>query len=125
MGLRATAETDLSGILENENDFGWPIRITNPAGAFQDLIGFGNDIAQLIDPDTGVAISGRQASVALRMSSLDALPVAIANSTSKPWLVTFDSINGETQTFKVIESNPDRSLGLITCLLEVYATATN
>lgn len=121
MGLRDIAESDLAFILEDDvMGFGWPITLTNPLGQVENLTGFSNDIAQLIDPDTGQAVSGRVASVALRISSLNALPVGIADSQSKPWLVTFDDINGNTFTFKVAQSNPDRALGIVTCLLEIY-----
>lgn len=125
MGLRSIAETDLGIILEDDMyGFGWPITITNPDGLVKPLIGFSNDISQIIDPDTGQAVSGRLASVALRIGALTAvgltLPVSIAESTSKPWLIQFDDINGNPFTFKVSQSNPDRALGIVTCILELY-----
>jgi len=126
VGLRDTAETDLGLILEDQTTgFGMPITLTNPAETTGSFTGFSNDVSELIDPDTGIAISGRVASVAIRIQPiLDAgfvLPVAIADKTSKPWLVGFDDINGNSYTFKVIESNPDRALGLVICKLEAYS----
>lgn len=125
MGLREIAETDLSFILEDSVfGFGWSITVTDPDGTTAALIGFSNDIAQLIDPDTGQAVSGRLASAVLRTSSLTAagfgLPVGIADSGSKPWLIQFDDINGTAHTFKVAQSNPDRALGVVSCVLEAY-----
>ncbi len=125
MSLRQQAETDLAVILEDDvAGFGWPVTITNPAGSAQSLVGFSNDIAQVIDPDTGQIVSGRTASVALRISSLLAvgigLPQGIADATKKPWVVTFDDINGNNFTFKVMQSNPDRALGIVSCILEFY-----
>lgn len=125
MGLRELAEKDLGAILEDSvTGFGWPITITDPAGNVGTLTGFSDDIAQVIDPDTGQAVSGRLASVALRASSLTfvglALPRGIADTGSKPWVVQFDDINGNAYTFKVSQSNPDRALGLVVCLLELY-----
>jgi hypothetical protein len=125
MGLRTLAEQDLGLILEDATTgFGWPISVTDPAGTVGALTGFSDDIAQIIDPDTGQAVSGRLASVALRISSLTTagltLPRGIADAGSKPWLVTFDDINGNAYTFKVSQSNPDRALGLVTLLLELY-----
>lgn len=125
MGLRETAETDLAFILEDaETGFGWSISVTDPAGTTEELTGFSNDIAQLIDPDTGQAVSGRLASAVLRISSLTAaglaLPVGIADSASKPWIVVFNDINGTAHTFKVAQSNPDRALGIVSLLLEAY-----
>lgn len=126
MGLREIAEQDLGFILEgDENGFRWPITVTDPDGNVSSgLYGFSDDISQVIDPDTGQAVSGRLASVSLRISSLAlqglGIPVAIADSSRKPWLVAFDDINGNAFTFKVQESNPDRTLGNVVCILELY-----
>ena len=124
-GLRDQAETDLTNILEDTTfGFGWPIRVTDPSGAFVDMEGFSNDVAEVIDPDTGLGVSGRQASVALSMSSLITagltFPEGISDKASKPWLVIFDDINGASFTFKVSKSNPDRTIGMVTCNLELY-----
>lgn len=126
MSLRQQAEADLGLIIEDETSgFGWPITVTDPSGTVRPLTGLSDDIAQIIDPDTGEAVSGRLASVALRISSLTtaglALPVGIADSGIKPWIVEFDDINGNPYKFKVSQSNPDRALGLVTLLLELYA----
>jgi len=120
MGLREIAENDLGMILGDTNGFGWAIVIIDPSEVSYSRTGFSNDISQVIDPDTGQAVSGRRASVAIRISDLPELPVAIANTASKPWIVKFNDINGNNFTFKVIESNPDRALGVVTCLLEFY-----
>jgi hypothetical protein len=126
MGLRQIAETDLGKILEdNTHGFGWSITMTNPAGTIvSGLIGYSNDISQIIDPDTGQAVSGRSASISIRIGLLTSnglgLPVGISDATIKPWLVSFDDINGNTFTFKVLKSDPDRALGLVVCLLELY-----
>ena len=126
MGLRETAEADLGLILEDSSTgFGWPITVTDPAGKAESLVGFSGDIAQAIDPDTGQAVSGRLAMVSLRISSLLAagftdIPQGVASTTSKPWLITFDDINGNSFTFKVQQSNPDRTLGLVKCILELW-----
>lgn len=124
-GLRDTAKADAKSILnDDERGFGWPITVTDPDGETANLIGFSNDVAEVIDPDTGQIISGRVASVALVISDLtDAglgLPEAIANADDKPWVIAFNDINGNSFTFKVKRSNPDRALGVITCVLEFY-----
>lgn len=125
MSLRQLAEADLAVILEDgTTGFGWPITVTSPAAVSANLTGFSDDISQVIDPDTGQVVSGRLASVALRISSLTgaglALPQGIADAAQKPWLITFDDINGTSYAFKVMQSNPDRALGLVTCILELY-----
>lgn len=127
MTLRAMAEADLGRILEGEIGFRWPITVTDPAGTSASLFGFSNDIGQMIDPDTGTAISGRSASAAIRIAHLAAaglgLPVAISDSSKKPWIVQFADIGGTSWTFKVSSSMPDRALGIVTCTLEAYKAA--
>lgn len=126
MGLRELVEQDIGTILEDrETGFAWEITITNPAGTtVPDLLGFSDDIAQIIDPDTGQAVSGRLASVALRVSTLTTaglgIPVGIADASIKPWIIQFDDINGNAYKFKVSQSNPDRVVGMVVCLLELY-----
>ncbi len=125
MGLRTIAESDLSFILEDDvHGFGWPITVIDPLDVAVAVIGFSDDIAQVIDPDTGQAVSGRLASVALRMSTLIAagigIPQGISDINIKPWRIIFDDILGTSYTFKVAQSNPDRALGIVTCILERY-----
>ena len=127
MNLRQLAEADLAFILEDSaTGFGWSITVTDPSGTSHPLTGGSNDISQVVDPETGQVVSGRSASVALRISSLYAagftsLPVGITDKSSKPWLMQFNDINGNSHTFKVIQSNPDRTVGMVTCILEAYA----
>ena len=125
MGLREIANLDNRRILNDRNTgFGWPISITNPAGTTESFTGFGNDIAALIDPETGQSFSGRLASIAVNTLDLYnkgfVLPRNINKETEKPWLVEFDDIDGNTYKFKVQASNPDRGLGMIILLLETY-----
>ena len=124
MSLRDLAEQDLGATLEDVAGFGWSITVTDPAGTSVAFVGQSTDIAQIIDPDTGQAVSGRLASVALRVSSLTTAglgrPVGIAYAGSKPWIVEFDDINGESYKFKVAKTNPDRALGIVVCILESY-----
>ena len=122
MGLRAQAELDLGQSLESEADWGVSFTLTNPAGfsGTEALFGGSQDIGQLIDPDTGQGVSGRHATLQARISSLEAagftdLPIAIADKTSLPWVVGFAGLN-----FKVKESRPDRSLGVVSLILEFY-----
>lgn len=125
MGLRAQAEADTREILENEDDFGWDITITNPSDLSANMVGFSTDVSYIIDPDTGLVVSGRTASVALPITSLVAagfssLPVGVADTAGKPWIIEFDDINGNPYVFKVAESHPDRAVGVVVCILEQY-----
>lgn len=127
MNLRQLAERDLGAILEDDvAGFGWAVKVTSPGGTVGAMVGFSSDVSAMIDPDTGLVVSGRSASVALRSATLferfprDGLPEAVADSTRRPWLVEFQDIHGKPHLFKVRSSNPDRTIGMVTCTLEVY-----
>lgn len=130
MNLRTLAEADLAVVLEDDaGGFGWPIKVTDPEGNEGNLKGSAGDIGRLIDPDTGTAISGRFAGFTLRISSLTTagldLPRGISDENKRPWLIEFDDINGNPHIFKVVESDPDRTLGVVTCILELWKNDCN
>ena len=125
MSLRALAEADLQNILEDQSTgFGYGVTIINPDQAEFTMVGYTQDISQTIDTDTGQIVSGRLASVSLRESTLIqnnfSMPVGIVDQSIKPWIIKFNDINGASYTFKIVEANSDRTLGVITCLLEEY-----
>jgi hypothetical protein len=124
MGLREQAALDSQAILEDATSgFGWPFTLTSPAGVVTVLVGYTTDVAVTIDPETGQAVSGRKASVAVSIRSLPALPVAVAETAERPWLVRFADIQGVSSTWKVIDALPDRAVGVVVLLLESYAGA--
>ena len=129
MGLRELAARDLARISgDRDTGFGWEIVLTDPAGytSPEPLIGLSQDIAQLIDPETGQPVSGRLASASIAMSAIvdggySSLPKGIADGAMKPWRVSFLDIAGDgPYEFKVVESNPDRTAGNLVLLLEAY-----
>lgn len=122
MNLRAQAAVDLLSIVSDvRGGFGWAIVITNPAGLSVALSGLYADIGTKIDPETGVTVTGRHASVAVPVALLKAvfgeeLPRAIADDKSKPWVVRVTGLDGISRTYKVQESQRDE-LGLCVCTL--------
>ncbi len=125
MGLRDVVIADLNTITRDTvSGFAHKITLIDPEGAENLLEGFSNDIAQAVDPDTGQIVSGRSVSVAISIKQFTEkglkLPVGIAESVNKPWIVEFNDLCGLPARFKVMQSNPDRSIGLVTCLLEFY-----
>jgi hypothetical protein len=123
-GLRAMAASDNKSILNDDAGFAWPIQLISTDGVVADLKGFSTDIAQIIDPDTGTAVSGRLCSVVVHSDDVlevfETFPVSIADSSSKPWLAKFADINGKMYSFKVRNSMPDRAIGCIVLILEMY-----
>lgn len=126
MGLRSEAAAALVEIYEDEDTGGgWPITVVSPAGLSKVVIGRSADIGQMVDLETGAILSGRSASVSFAISSIltagfTTLPEGVVTATQKPWLVNFKDANGNSHTFKIQQSNPDRTVGAVTCILEVY-----
>lgn len=123
MGLRAQAKLDARAILEDISGFGWPVTLTSPLGVVTSVYGFTTDVGQTIDPETGQAVAGQRASFAVARGALPELPEAVAESSRKPWLATFADSQGVSGTWKVIEVLPDRAVGVVVLLLEVFKRA--
>lgn len=123
MSLLADAAATVRAILEDvDTGFGLECTLEDPSGLSAPVKGFSADIAAVIDPETGQAVSGRRATLAVSMATLTAagfteLPRGIADSSSRPWVVTLGAAS-----FKVLEATPDRSPGIqvVTCTLEAY-----
>jgi hypothetical protein len=121
MGLRAQAAADAKAILEDSTSgFGWPLTLTSPAGMATLHTGFATDVFESVDPETGVIVSGRQASVTISLLSLAELPTAVAEKGRRPWVVTFADVTLAAATWKVVEVLPDRALGVVRLILEAY-----
>lgn len=125
MALRDIAEADLAATLEG--DEGVEFTVTDPTGNSATLRGVQNDIGTMIDPNTGQAVSGRQAHAVIRIATLTAaglgLPINVQDSGGKPWIFDMQSVNGEAARFKVIKSRPDRALGVVSVALGSFADA--
>ena len=120
--LREIAKVHSAAIIGDAGGFGVPVTVRNPAGDEAELQGLDNDIGSVIDPQTGMIASGRVATVTLSISALSAagfeLPEGVANEAVKPWVVAI-----EGDTFKVIETRPDRTLDCVVCFLGAYEDA--
>lgn len=126
MSLREQAAVDAQIFVEDAAaGFATAIVLTNPNGETLDMNGLTTDVHNTIDPDTGLAVVGRNASVALSLRTLDAAcfdtPRGVEDPAKKPWLVEFDDILGKCHTFKVSEAQPDAEMGVLVCTLEAYA----
>lgn len=124
MNLRELAESDLSFTLEDSvTGFGWSVTVTDPNLVSATLTAQSNDVSYKIDPETGMYVSGRTCSATLRISSLvtagfTKLPYGELSKTAKPWICQFNDINGNAFKFRIMNGDPDRTLGLIVCSLE-------
>lgn len=121
MNLRDQATVDLGLTLGNPAHFGQPFTLTSPGGfTGGTLYGAAGDIGMLIDPDTGTQITGRHASLSVAIAALEAvgfanLPEGVPGGGGKPWIATIGAL-----AFKVKMAFPDRTLGIVTMVLEFY-----
>lgn len=126
MSLLDAARIDAKNISGNTvSGFSVPIFVTSPDGFEAQVSGTYTDISQVIDPGTGEFVSGRQASVSIALSEFenagfDGLPRGIADTTIKPWVMQINHPCHSGGKFRVIQSDPDNTLMLITCILGVY-----
>jgi len=124
VGIREIAESDLSVLIESQSDFGWPVSVTSPAGVTESVTALSNDISLVIDPETGMPVTGRNATATFRTSSLLALafpmPTGIEDTKGKPFLVTFNDIAGNSIIYKIKTARPDRTIGCVVCVLEFW-----
>ena len=132
MSLRTQAEADLAVSLEASGDFGHPFTLTDPAGfaSAEQLYGGVTDIGQVIDPELGIAVTGRHVMLLARISTLiDAgytgLPEGIADEASAPWIAEFAPLSDPStpQKYKVKSSAPDETIGVVRLILEFWAVA--
>lgn len=126
MNLRLQAAADLQAILsDTANGFARALTVTPPVGAPVALTGLWTDVGMSIDPNTGMMVTGRKASVSIARAALRAAgladPKGVADSASKPWVISYVELDGVTTTrWKVSDVAPDRGLDIVTCMLEKY-----
>lgn len=128
MSLLDQARTDLSSILgDTVGGFSVDVLVSAPDGRQEAVSGFFDDISERVEPDTGIVIAGRQTTVAIPIAALEAVSLidiaGIHDDSETPWTVTFGTDVCGDQVFRVIRSNPDRTLGLFLCYLEPYSEA--
>lgn len=124
MSLRTLAEQDMSSIVTNTSEFGREVTIVDPNGVSATLNGITNDIYLGVETDTNVDVAVHQAEVSLSISELAAegisIPFGEQDENLKPFRITMTDITGEEKTFKIVVAMPDRSIGLVLCMLDDY-----
>lgn len=125
MGLLDTAAADAAAFLRDvDGGFGQAITVWDTFGVKLELRGFANRVGQQIDPGTGAMVSGDIVTVTLPIADLEAakrgLPVGVSDGDGRPWRVAFADRGGVVTKFKVRETSPDKTLGLLVCFLEQW-----
>lgn len=127
--LDQIAASDLRSILEDASGFGRRVIVTAPGGVSAELVGRINDISQVIDPETGMVVSGRSSTLTVALASLRDVglsePRAVQESGVEPWTVELLDGQPGQRNFVISGVRPDRSYGggdgAITCFLSAIA----
>ena len=124
MSLVNDAHADFIEIMKSDMGAAWDCTITSPAGGSVDFKCRFSDTSQQINPGTNEIATGRQIVVSVLLSELDDAGFlgikSIPDKTGKPWVVAIDDVIGRSGTYKVVESNPDATLGNMVLWLEKY-----
>lgn len=113
MNLRDLAEQDLAITLEDGDDgFGWDITITNPSDQSQTVKGQYHRVSVEVDPETGMQVRSKRASITIRNSTFTLGIIA------KTWKVTVTDINGVVLEGVVSDILPDDTLGVTTMFVQ-------
>ena len=125
MSLRNIAAQDLQSIMSSECGATWPVTLIAPDGQeWVDVPSRHNDIARIVDPDTGQVVSGREVTTVISTLELQErgapIPQGVYDENQKPWLIRALNISQEQETFKIFSSEPDQALGAVVLVLEKY-----
>ena len=113
MNLNQIAESDLSFILEDsDNGFGYEFILIDGDDNEYEITGRVNDIGFFVDLESGLAVTGRNCEITIRISSIDTMP-------QKNWKCIYTDTNDNEYTlFVAVSPKVDRSLGIYLITLE-------
>lgn len=118
------ARLDLRSFIADGSGFGVDLIISTPDGiTTAEVRGLASSHNLNVDPETGLFVNTKNIHFSVSESELSDLgyPVRVNNEVAiKDHLITFDDSAGITRTFKIDETMPDETLGLIVCILGVY-----
>lgn len=113
MNLNQIVESDLSFTLEdNINGFAYEFMLIDSDSTEYEVIGRINDIGFFVDLESGLAVTGRNCEITIRISSIDTIP-------RKDWKCIYtDTNDNEYKLFVATSPKVDRTLGVYLVTLE-------
>ena len=104
--------------------FGVDLTLTPPAGSPVSVRGLASKHHLQIDPETGFYVNVKNTHVNISESSLVALSYPIRNANNevamKGHVISYADSSGNVASYKIDETRPDETLGLIICILGDY-----
>lgn len=123
MSLFDDAAIELQEIINDDIGATVACTITSPDGVFYAFNCRMSDISQTLDVNTRERISGRRIEISVSMIDLAEAGFessrGIEKKTEKPWKVEFSNVISKEETYKVVETSPDSSLGIVVIHLEI------
>lgn len=118
------ARLDIREFIIGGSGFGVDLVISTPDGlTTADVRGLASSHNLNVDPETGLFVNSKNIHFSVPEAELTDLgyPVRVNNEVAiKGHLITFSDSAGISRTFKIDETMPDETLGLIVCVLGVY-----
>lgn len=125
MGLIDQAKKDIEQITSNSNEFGVSMTFTAPTSKTATVTGLHKKHHLGIDPEKGVAVNTKTASVSVSEKFLADAGYPVRNGNGvvdlKKHLVAVKDSTGTTETYIIEQWFPDETIGLIVCTLGTYA----
>lgn len=123
MGLSGQINKDIQQITTNLNEFATLITFKAPDGTIATIGGVGVKNHLSFDPNTGIAVSTKQARVSISLQSLLTANYPVRNGNNEivlvGHLVTW-TIAGIESTYKISVNFPGETAGNIVCILQDY-----
>jgi hypothetical protein len=118
------AEQDLGNTLEDSvNGFGISATLIDTTGNSAVLNIQSGDVHLLFDTGGDVRVNSRTAHASVRIASLIAagleMPKAQPDQSKNPYIFEFADANGASRKFIASQPSPDRTLGIVTVILEL------
>lgn len=123
MSLFDDAAIELREIINDDLGATVVCTITSPDDVFYSFNCCMSDISQTLDVNTRERISGRR--IEISVSMLDLAEVGfesirgVEKKTEKPWRVEFNNVISKEGTYKIVETAPDSSLGIVVIHMEI------
>ena len=124
MSLQDAAAKLVRSILENKDQFGIEMTVTDPSGVQAQITGIPTDISQTIDPQTGLLVASRSICVSMPLAAFDEQfskrPEGVNAKGRRQWLVELKLQNMPAAVkYAVISTRPD-AIGCVLCFLQIY-----
>jgi len=124
MSLQDSAANFVRSILENKDQFGIEMTVTDPSGVQAQITGIPTDIHQSIDPQTGLLVASRTLCVSMPLAAFDEKfgkrPEGVSARGRRQWLVELKLPTMPAAVKYAVEGTRPDAIGIVLCFLQIY-----